>query len=45
MLDSLNETVVASIDTVQLELMDRDTLILRFNDGLRHYYREKEKQQ
>lgn len=45
MLDSLNETVVASIDTVQLELMDRDTLILRFNDGLHHYYREKEKQE
>ena len=40
--DSLGNTYVASIDTVDFKELTTDTLVLRFNDGTRGYYRPKE---
>jgi hypothetical protein len=39
--DSLGNAFVASIDTTELLLLKRDTLILRFKDTQRHYYPKK----
>lgn len=41
-MDSLGQNHPVSTDTAEFILMNRDTLILQFNDGLRHYYPKKE---
>ena len=43
--DSTGKLQQVAIDTAQFVMMDRDTLVLRFNDGLHNYYRQKEKPQ
>ena len=43
--DTLGQLQQVAIDTAEFVMMDRDTLVLRFNDGLRNYYRKKETSQ
>lgn len=40
--DSLGEQHLMSSDTAEFVILRRDSLILRFNDGERHYYRKEE---
>lgn len=37
-LDTLGNVVPIGIDTAQFVMMNRDTLILKFNDGTKHFY-------
>ena len=37
-MDSVGNTFAVSTDTAEFVLMDRDTLVLRFNDGVKNYY-------
>lgn len=41
-MDSVGNTFAVSTDTASFVLMDRDTLVLRFNDGVKNYYPKKD---
>lgn len=41
-MDSVGNTFAVSTDTADFVLMDRDTLVLRFNDGVKNYYPKKD---